>query len=232
MLADMENTTRLFVLSILPACGVVRMPEGPPDAGTPADASTLADASPGDGSSGDADAAPFRDAGACTAEPFYFADLPPGYIGEVAVLDALGTLTGESCQGETCEPARLYASDFGLGVEGSRIGGDGVSGLDRVVLRLDAPAMVGYRMHAGLNGNSDLRVHHRVTAYLDEALVLDDIVSGPEYELAATPLANLVLWSAVVIGPNENAFADNFAIAFARACRPEPRAPARRSNDL
>ena len=227
MLAGMENTARLFVLSVIPACGVVHMPDGTPDAGTPPDALTLTDAFPGD-----FDAAPFPDAGACAAEPFYFADLPAGFVGEMAVLDTLGTLTGESCQGETCKPARLYASDFGLGVEGSRIGGDGVSGLDRVALRLDAPAAVGYRMYAGLNSNSDLRVHHRVTAYLDEALVLDDIISGPEYELGATPLANLVLWSAVVVGPNENAFADDFAIAHASVCRPEPRAPARRSNDL
>jgi hypothetical protein len=215
MLTGMEYTARLFVLSFLAGCGVVHLgDDGPPDAGPLPDAA-LPDAA-------NADAGPRPDGGGPCNERFDFADLAPGFLGEMALLDSLGTLEAEQCANGTCEPARLYASDFGLGVEGSRVGGDGISGLDRVTLQLPAPARVEYRIHAGINNNTHPGVHHRVTAYMGTELVHDQITDAIEYEAFDMPLADLVIWSSVLVEVDERSFADNFAIDWVRVCQREP----------
>lgn len=217
MLAGMKNTPSLFVLALLPSCAVVTLDGSPPDAAPP-------DGSPPD--AGPVDAGPSPDAAACPR--FAFADLPPGQLGEMALLQDLGTLTAERCLGEECEPRALYASDFGLGVDGTLIDGDEIEGIERVTLRLPAPARVSYRVHQGQDYNTDLGVHHRISAYRDGEQVLDMTIEGREYDMPPMPPADVVIWSGALPPGPDPEFADGVTLEWVSACPAvASRAPAR-----
>lgn len=222
MLAGMENTARLFVLSFLPACGIVTLDGVPPDA-QPPDAS-----GPGPDArlDGVLDGGPAPDALSCP--PFSFSDLPPGAIGEMALVQDLGTLTAERCVDGTCEARQLYASDFGLGVDGTLIDGDEIEGIERVTLSLPAPARVSYRVHRGVNNDLDLGVHHRISAYRDGKQVLDMTIEGREYDMSPMPPADVVIWSGALPPGPDPEFADGVTLEWASACPTvTSRAPAR-----
>jgi hypothetical protein len=221
----MRNTAWLFLFVLLLSCSRVTVSGEPVDAGPLADAFVpLLDALPRADARPPLDAAA-RDAAGCTQ--FTLSDLPRGYIGEMALVEPLGTLTAEACLDQDCEPRRLYVGDQGLGVEGTSVDGDGVSGLERVTLRLDSPAHVGYHVYRGVNNNADLGVYHHVSAYLAGEQVLDMLIDAQEYEMAPMAAADEVVWSGAVVGADARSFADAFTLEWASVCPPEPESPGR-----
>lgn len=227
------HSSLTFLVLALAGCGRVTV-HGEPDASPMVDAVPAApdaarpDATPPDAQQPDS-AVPTGD----PCEQTLLADLPHGYLGEFALIDGLGTLTAWRCLGDDCDPRRLYVGDAGLGVEGSLIDGDGVTGLDRVRLRLDPPAQVGYRIHRGVNNNDNLGIHHRVVASLQGEQVLDIIIDAREYEMPPMPLADTVEWWGVIVDSDGygSGFADGFTLEWASVCEPPPapvyRPPAR-----
>jgi hypothetical protein len=211
-MAYMMDRISQFLLSfLLLGCGKLVMEPGPDAAAAPPDAVTVVDAAP-------PDAGPQPDAGppSCGGDVFVLADVfGRGPIGEAASFE-LGMLRGESCLEEVCEPEPLYVGDQGLGVVGTDIGGDSFTGYGRVTLTLAQPRQLEYFVYRGQDfAGGDDRVHHRVTAFLGEQVVLDRTPEGLEYRMPTMPPADRVIWSAVG-DPGE--FADSVTLYQITAC--------------
>ena len=207
-MAGMLHRVQLFPLCLLlwAGCGRVVMESGP-------DAHPIPDAWPEpDSFAVLSDATPQSDAGSpsCGGEVFLMRELPGNGPSGSEMEFALGLLRAEICPGELensgdagavgCEPADLYVSALGLGVDGTLLGGDPFAGYDRVTLTLGEPRRIEYAIGGGedyADGEGDFVVRHWVRAYRMDELVYEAFPEGKEYASSPLPAADRIVWSPV-----------------------------------
>jgi hypothetical protein len=177
------------------------------------------------------DATPQPDASSppCGGETFLMRDLPGNGSSGSEMEFALGLLRAEVCSGEVdqssdaeavaCEPADLYVSALGLGVDGTLIGGDPFAGYDRITLTLGEPRRIEYAIGGGedyADGEGDFIVRHWIRAYRMNELVYEATPEGKEYVSSPLPAADRIVWSPVE--PPGPYFADAVSITSMTGC--------------